>query len=468
MDTDFVLQTAYNIVDMDGAVSFLQSIPRFSDVSPKEHFLQSKAFYDFLSLEDLRRKVFHVAGTNGKGSVCAFLASIHKCMNKSVGLFTSPHLCDIRERIVLNGQMISKEDFVSHLKIVTHKLEEFRSDPACSTYMPLYFDFLFFIAASYYKKMSPDAVIWETGLGGRLDATNVTDKKDVCIITEIGLDHMEYLGDTKAQIAGEKAGIMRKGVPVISTARCDEVTEVLLRAADDTGAPIRFVPGYEDIAMTIHDKMIDFSYESDYYNNATLAVEGRAVYQAENAMLSASAMEQVYDRRELSLDLIRQGLMSMNWPGRLEEIEHNVFYDGAHNMDGIEALLKSVGEDGCPGRRYMLFSAVTDKQSDRMLKAVADSGLFAWIIMAPMHTERSIDIAGLESRAADLRSGRTDIRIDVCGELMNAYHMLTAKIDEADRIYVCGSLYIYGELKDCLRAHTEDKKDGYAHQGGAS
>ncbi len=447
MDTDLMIKAAYNIEDMDDAVSFLQSIPRFLDASPEKHFKQSKAFYDQLFLEDPDRHVFHIAGTNGKGSVCAFLASIHRHMGIRVGVFTSPHLCDIRERIVMDGEMIKEEDFIRHLNLVLTGLEKFRHTSGMEDYFPLYFDWLFFIAASYFGEKRPDCVIWETGLGGRLDAVNTIDKKDVTVITEIGLDHMEYLGDTREKIAFEKAGIIRSGVPVVTVDRYTGVSEVIRSQADKIGAPLAFVPGYEKIQKSVCDKVIDFSYESDYYNNATFEVVGPAVYQTENATLAIKAMEIVYGGENIPKTALKEGLKEMRWPGRLEEIDKNIFYDGAHNVDGIKALLDSVSHDGCRGVRSMLFSAVTDKQSDRELKMIADSKAFGRLILAPMHTGRSVDVEGLKDRAKAISDSGDSLSVDVRDVLTEAYKELKAGMGEYDHLYVCGSLYIYEELK---------------------
>ncbi len=433
------------INSMEEAVSFLEAIPRFVGEGPEEHFRGLKEFYEFMDLEDPARTVFHIAGTNGKGSVCAFLSSLHERMGVECGVFTSPHLFDIKERIVCGGEKISDSEFMEHFRAVADALSAFRQKDKYRNFALLYFDYMFFLAASYYAKKRPKAVIWETGLGGRFDATNTVIKKDVAVITEIGLDHMAILGDTKEKIAGEKAGIIKAGVPVISVDRCTEVTSVIRGRAKAMGAHLRLVPGYEKISTDVHDKIIDFSYESDYYNNVTLEVACPAVYQTENAYLALKAMECVYGR-EVTPDVMSDGVSNMRWPGRFEKIDSNIYYDGAHNADGMEAFLKSVAADGCKGKRSLLFCAVTDKQSDTELNDILRSGCFCSIALAPMHNERSIDTNELNRKADVLKAGRPDMQIEVYDDLIDAYEKLVIKLNEEDVLYVCGSLYIYGEL----------------------
>ena len=430
----------------DEAVSYLETIPRFN---ASAGFAYASAFYAYLTkqgvLPDYNCKVFHVAGTNGKGSVCAFLKSMHMQMGRRVGVFTSPHLMDIRERIVINDQMISKEEFCDCFMTVMSCLNKFREQDGFSDYMPVYFDYLFFIAAIYYAKQRPDAIIWETGLGGRLDATNVIGYKSVTVITEIGLDHMAVLGNTKEAIASEKAGIIRRGVPVITVCRDKDVYEVIDKEAKANNCPVKVVPGAYDIKIKMNDKGIDFSYNSHYYNNATLAVVGHALYQAENASLAVAAMEAVYSKEELPFECIYEGIRNMRHPGRMEEFKPGVVFDGAHNEDGIKAFVDSVRSDNCKGARVMIFSSASDKQAEKELIYLAESGLFDSIYIVPINTDRSRTVDQLKA-LVDIVTAR-GITSDYKRDIKQAYDYCKALIKQTDVLYVCGSLYLYEELK---------------------
>ncbi len=430
------------------AVSFLESIPRFTD----NRFAATSAFYGFLIeqgvIPDRRPKVFHVAGTNGKGSVCAYLKSMHLAMGRSVGVFTSPHLIDMRERITIGDELISAKDFYECFMTVMSYLDEFKKHDPFKDYSPAYFDYLFFIAAVYFGHNDLDAIIWETGMGGRLDATNVIKDKSVTIITEIGMDHMEILGDTVEAIASEKAGIIRKGVPVIAVRNDPESMRVIEAEAKAKGAPLVVAPDASDIEKKMNDKGIDFSYKSHYYNNATLAVVGHAVYQTENATAAAMAMEAVYSREELSLETIRTGLLSMRHPGRMEMTAPGVYLDGAHNADGIRALIRSAAVDRCDGRRYMIFSAAKDKQAEEELMMIADSGLFSKVCIVPILGSRGRSAEDLAALVDILKDRQTDCELS--GDFREAYEGDVKKTTGSDRLYVCGSLYLIGGLKEYL------------------
>lgn len=431
-----------NILDFDVAVSYISSIPHFADTND---FVNMRAFYHYMndrfSLEDSRKKVFHVAGTNGKGSTCAYLASMHKAMGKRTGVFTSPHLTDIRERIVVDGDYVTEEVFFKAFKIVSEVLKSFRENSEYKNYVPTYFTWLFFIAAIVFKEENTDVIIWETGLGGRLDATNVIINKNVSIITEIGFDHMEYLGNTLKEIAGEKAGIIKSGIPVIAVDRENEATGVIKTYAKKQNATFNFVKIPEKINLREDGTGIDFYYKSRYYNNAIFGINTIATYQCENASIALAAMEVVYTEDELSLDMMRKGLLNMKWQGRMEEIDKGIILDGAHNIDGIAALLETVKSISCTGKKLLLFSAVADKQADKMLNMICASKEFDVIALTHIDNYRGIDIASLK------KLGEQFGHLEVYEDVFAAYTRLKSSMQSGDYLFVCGSLYLIGELK---------------------
>ena len=191
------------------AEQYINEIPRFAGKNTVE---DTSRLLTIAGCDRLPFPVIHVAGTNGKGSVCACLASILKESGRRVGIFTSPHLVDIRERIRIDDEMISENRFAEVFWEVQILADKGKKEGLSH---PSFFEYLFLMAMIYFRDEKPDAVILETGLGGRLDATNSVSHPALCVITEIGFDHMQYLGDTLEEIAGEKAGIIKKGVPVI-------------------------------------------------------------------------------------------------------------------------------------------------------------------------------------------------------------------------------------------------------------
>ena len=241
------------------AVKYLEELPRFT----RKHGLeQTRAFLDRLGAPDVRMAeqgalVAHVAGTNGKGSVCQYLSEMFLTAGAHVALFTSPHLVDTRERIRFDRKEIPKEAFC-------RLLDEVREKAGSGEDGPTYFETLFLIAELWFAKQNPDVVILETGLGGRLDATNVVRHKDVCVITRIGLDHMQYLGNTVAAIAGEKAGILRPGVPAVVLSEPEEARKVFEARARLLPCPL-FVVKPEDFSVRPADgRSIDFSLRYRY------------------------------------------------------------------------------------------------------------------------------------------------------------------------------------------------------------
>ncbi len=425
----------------EGAVSYCLSVPRFTKKNDME---STRGFFEFMKKPGTNSKIIHIAGTNGKGSVSAFLQSIFLKSGKTAGMFTSPHLCDIRERIRFGGEMLSKEEFLDAFLQIKSNLFSYRKEyPEKKEYHPTYFELLFFIAMVYYEKTKPEFLILETGLGGRLDATNIIENPQLCVITKIGYDHMEYLGDTLEKIAGEKAGIIKPDVPVVFWKEKEEVSTVIEEKAKSLSSPCIFV-SKDVVDLTLfHDKHIDFSYNSRYYGYVGFSVNTKAVYQTENAALAIAAAEQLLEKDMLTS--IQAGISAMHWAGRMEEVLPNVFFDGAHNEDGIDAFLASVGYDSCRGKRSLLFSVVHDKQYQKMVDKILNSGLFDVIYTAPIDSDRSVSLEELES----LFDGR--IAVNCVGTPQEALREMLDDRGADDYLYAAGSLYLIGQLKEWLR-----------------
>ena len=435
-----------NITTFEEAVEYINETPRFTT---KHTIEDTGSFLHGLGDPDRQLKIIHVAGTNGKGSVCAYLRSILEAAGHSVAIFTSPHLVDIRERFVYEKQMISRQDFLRIFLKVYESLDwDTLEREAPEAYHPSYFEYLFFMAMLYFGEKKPDYCILETGLGGRLDATNSVFSKKLAVITRIGLDHVEYLGDTLAQIAEEKAGIMAAGTPVICWDTCPETTAKFRDKAAILGISAYFVSKKDYSFEKIMNKTIDFSLRTGYYGYISLSLHTIAAYQMENAALAVRAIEVLDQGRTITAAQIQSGVAACFWAGRMEEVLPEVFVDGAHNEDGIRAFLETVAWDGhaSQGRRSLLFGVVKDKDCDRMVGELAESGLFGRIAIARLKTERGEVPEVLEK----LFDRYPHCELNIYGSVEEAFHVLLIGRKSGERIYAAGSLYLAGEIKELI------------------
>lgn len=422
------------------AVDYINATPKFTKKNSME---DTARFWARLGYPAKSSKILHIAGTNGKGSVCAYLSSVLRKAGISCGMFTSPHLVSMRERFVINGEMVSEDDFLYAFGVVMGEVKRL-----ASAYHPTFFELLFFMAMVLFEKYGVEYTILETGLGGRLDATNVVEEKKLCIITSIGYDHMEYLGETLAQIAGEKAGIMRSGVPVIFPKRQEEVTRVMEEHAKKIGAKSFSIEKTAIKEINIGHKTIDFSLHLHYYDYIGFTVSTSALYQVENASLAVNALALLEDRR-ITVSALQDGIRETLWEGRMEEILPSVYLDGAHNVDGILAFLESVRQRSCAGRRILLYSTVRDKQYAQVADLLAQAGLFDEICLVPLQGERALPLAQL----TDCFRQYTGFERKAFETLAMAFSELLAQKHDGDEAYIVGSLYLAGEVKALLRNH---------------
>jgi len=441
----FVLKKQ-SITTFEEARDYINTTPRFTRKNTME---DTRAFLHRLGDPDRKMKIIHVAGTNGKGSVCAYLRAILEAAGYSVAMFTSPHLVDIRERFTVCGEMITKEEFLRAFLKVYHlldwkTLEEFGPDEA---YHPTFFEFLFFMAMIIFSEKEPDYCILETGLGGRLDATNSVSRKELSVITRIDLDHVEYLGDTKEKIAGEKAGIMQAGAEAVFWDSEPSTTAVFEKKAAELGLSAHSVSKKDYRFLKFRNKSIDFSVYTEYYGYISLSLHTIAAYQMENAALAVRAAETLDKGKTITLRQLRQGVENCFWAGRMEEVLPEIYVDGAHNGDGVRAFLESVASDGLQGKRSLLFSAVRDKDCGRMAEELVKSGFFYKFALAPMQTGRTL--SGEELR--EIFDRYPDCSYTVYDNVRAALEELSVSRMAGERIYIAGSLYLVGEIKESLK-----------------
>ena len=427
---------------------FLNRIPGFTD---KHTIEDTRDFLKFLGNPDENMKIIHVAGTNGKGSVCSYLTSILMRAGYKVGTFVSPHLVKVNERFLVDGRMISDSLFVEVFVETLQRVMEYGKDG----YFPTYFEYLFFMAMLLYDVYPVDYLILETGLGGRLDATNSIGKPEINIITEIGFDHMQYLGNTIEEIAGEKAGIIRQGVPTVFFDKQQESTEVIKKKALelDSRAVIiqeKDIENVRGICDENGNKFIAFSYNSLYDKYVDLKLSTEARYQAENAAIAVTAAEILKDNgAAISSQDIQEGLITAKWEGRMEEIRPGIYVDGAHNIDGIEAFLDSVKGIDADGRKILLFGVVSDKQYLSIVDKILLSGQFDAIYVATLETSRSVSVSELKGAFEHGKEefGIFGLPIKYYSNVRDALTDIITIRKSGDIVFAAGSLYLTGEIK---------------------
>ena len=432
-------------VTYEEACEYILDIPKFAG---KHTLADTKEMLGRLTGSRIESKIIHVAGTNGKGSVCAYLQSILRTAGFHVGMFISPHLETMRERILYDGEMIPQESFVKAFELVREESDRQKEKH------PSFFEFLFLMGMCYFKEKEPDYIILETGLGGRLDATNCIAKPKLCVITEIGFDHMQYLGNTLVEIAGEKAGIIKPGTPVVYLDKREETSRVIEQTAAMLETTAIAVKKSQIGRPVMRKKSIDFSFSNGYYRYDNLILRTTAAYQTENASVALVAARSLKEER-IDDEAVRKGLYDAFWPGRMEEILPRVFLDGAHNEDGIEAFLQSVSasaEETKKGKRLLLFGVVADKQYDKMIGRIAASQLFSHIAVTVLASDRSASIDKLKVAWAQYKTA--DCSFHESAE--EAFHYIQSIQKEADTIYIAGSLYLVGQIKTLVRRTPDD------------
>lgn len=423
------------------AAKEILSAPRFKKVPS---VVNMKQYLVYLGHPEQDITFIHVAGTNGKGSTCSFLESILRKKGIKTGLFTSPHLITMRERMQINRELVPEDIFVESYQKILQAQEE-------SGYPPLtFFELVFAMAVLAFQKMGVEYAVIETGMGGRLDATNAVTPV-LSIITAVGMDHMQYLGDTIEKIAWEKAGIMKPGVPCLFVDHHEGVTEVFHREAKKNMTPLCQLSEDSFKLQKIAGKVIDFSVENRYYINSRLAVRSKGTYQVENGAVAATAAKILFP--EIEDSIIKEGLLEAYWPGRMEEVEEGVILDGAHNEPSIKAFLQSVKKDNVIGDRILVFAVAADKDYDAMARDLMRENLFEQVILTRIPYERMEDPVSVKP----IFQQYTDKKIDTEESMERAYHRAVSMKKEKDLIYMVGSLYFVGAMKEFLDLDKERK-----------
>ena len=377
--------------------------------------------------------VIHVAGTNGKGSTCAMLESILRCAGYRTGLYTSPFLQRYEERIRLNGRLISEEQ----MELYGNRLLE-----AAEGLQPTPFEMGTALGLSAFEGEQVDAAVVEVGLGGRLDPTNVV-QPCLCGIAAIGLDHMRFLGDTVEAIAGEKAGIIKQNVPVVCHPAEPSVAAVFAREAEKRQAPLRQLTMEQLLhwSCTAHDSTATYQLE-ETWQDVQIALPGE--HQLTNVMTVLAMVEELRKQGfRLPEEAVRQGLAATVWPARLEWCGR-ILIDGAHNAQGVQALLTFVQHHLQDKHRVLLSGVLAEKLQPDMLTALAQ--LADTAVTVTPDSPRSMDA---EEYAMHLRT--VGVAATPAPSLEEGLKQAEALAGEDGIILAAGSLYFAGGLRNLLK-----------------
>ena len=388
--------------------------------------------------------VIHVAGTNGKGSCCAMLAQILKESGYKVGLFTSPHLVEYTERIQVDGKQIAKDEFLQIGLEVKAAAEAIAAEGHNHA---TFFELITAIGFIYFARQGVDAIVLETGVGGRLDATSVVKAPKLCMITSISLDHTKVLGDTLPQIAGEKAGIIRPSAPVVLSENKPEVQAVVKAEADRNGC------------MYVYSGNVNVETEGHYwsenfdYKNLETALIGDYQVQNVSAVLCAVDLLQKAGWR-ITEETLRRGLKNTHWPGRMERREFEkrpILMDGAHNPSGAQMLADYLAGHYAPGSCNLVFSALAKKDVSGILTPLQQCPAIGQVFFTCIYGEDQMeDLAAMWKQGREAADGPTvDKRIQCIASPKQA---LQAAVHQPDAVLtVCaGSLYLVGEIEAIL------------------
>ncbi|MGH9715393.1 MAG: bifunctional folylpolyglutamate synthase/dihydrofolate synthase [Candidatus Acidiferrales bacterium] len=385
----------------------------------------------------------HVAGTNGKGSTAAMLDSIVRASGLRTGLYTSPHLVRINERIRIKGKDIADREFAAAWTRVQTTIELLLAEGKLAAH-PTYFECITALAFAAFAARGIDFATYETGLGGRLDATNIV-QPEVAVITSIDFDHEDYLGHSIEEIASEKAGIIKPGVPVATTAARPEARAVIARRCQELNSPLVEI----DEAWRVEDLRSD---GGCYRAVAVSVVSGKKLtiapplpgrFQIRNALAAVTAAQLLAERGfSIGDETIERGICSVQWPGRLERLLDRpaVYVDGTHNPAGARELLKFWEENFALRRIILVYAAMRDKAVDEiagLLFPRADM-----VVLTEPHQPRAISAATLSEMTAHL-ARKSEVVRDPVAALERAIELAGPE----DAVFATGSLYLVGDLR---------------------
>ncbi len=392
-----------------------------------------------------RWSAVHVAGTNGKGSVCAIIERVLRAAGLKTGLMTSPHLVDFRERIRVSGQWPDAD-------LLKSRLDAIAALPGASEFT--FFEVTTGLAFEHFAREQVDWGVVEVGMGGRLDTTNVLKPK-VCAITQIGLDHAEVLGATHSAIALEKAGILKPGVPAVSGVENDAAATVIARHAEQVGAPLHLARDVVEVRQATYGAWgTRLEVVCEPWGRFQLQLAMRGSHQRENARVALAVLALLARQGvPLSLTAVRDGFASVRWPGRLEPSPtvRRLWWDGAHNLDGVRRLSQAWLDDmKLEPPTAIVFACARDKDARAMLQRLHAMAPEARFVLTRSASERALDPQTLLEAAAQL-----SIAAESAASVREALSMLLdhspdGRGQAAGRVLLAGSLFAVGEAMEAF------------------
>ncbi|MCE5312594.1 MAG: bifunctional folylpolyglutamate synthase/dihydrofolate synthase, partial [Nitrospiraceae bacterium] len=432
-----------------GTIGFLYSLQKHGIKLGLERI---KKILNTLGNPEQKFRSIHIAGTNGKGSAAAACECMLRQHGCNTGLFTSPHLVSFTERIRINGNEITEADVI---RLAGHLRNEIKE--VCEQYgEPTFFEFVTAMAFYYFADKNINWAVVETGMGGRLDATNVL-LPNVSVIMPISFDHKEFLGNTIEEIAVEKAGIIKQGVPVVSASQKHEAADVLMTTAKEMGSKIYFYGNdftATNISASASGSTFDYTDSASSTTNIQLPLAGE--YQPANASVAIKAVSLALDRhKEFDAEKTRVGLSRLRWQGRLEMISGNppFLIDAAHNPDAAEALAAFLKKWHASRKIILVIGIMADKDINKILKPLLE--VAAKTIFTKPSNERAASSRQLGLAAADMGYKDT-AATDNIAEAIDLAHRISAELSVTDEpaplIVATGSFYTTGEIKAALGA----------------
>lgn len=421
---------------IDYLFSALPMFSRIGDAAIKKDLINTRILCERLGNPLQSFKAIHIAGTNGKGSVSHMLASVMQAAGYTTGLYTSPHLKDFRERIKVNGEMVS-EDFVVRF---TEQIK-----PLIAEIQPSFFEITVAMAFQYFAEMQVDVAVIETGLGGRLDSTNIIIP-EVSVITNIGMDHMHLLGNTLGEIAFEKAGIIKQGVPVVVGETNADTSAVFIKRAKEKEAPVIFadqVRYADNYAYSNHQLQVTVVEKHDN-EKESFSLDLTGLYQAKNLITVLSAIEVLRQKGwNISNTDLHSALANVKkhtgLHGRWEQVHHkpDIYVDVAHNEDGIKQLVVQI-EWMNFRELHIVLGMVKDKDVDKVLAMLPKEASYYF-------TKAQIPRALPEEQLAE-KAIQHHLQGHYYPDVNSALQSALQKAHNEDLIIVCGSVFVVGEL----------------------
>ncbi|MCF7810748.1 bifunctional folylpolyglutamate synthase/dihydrofolate synthase [bacterium] len=442
------------------AISHLNSFINFERLPELNYNTRDKDIDDFRNLLDLLGNphfdypTIHIAGTKGKGSTAAMLASVFQAAGYKVGLYTSPHLISVRERIRINGRMVSKQEFTLYIKQISDTLT--KSDVNLRTAYRTVFEHLTAAAMLHFSRKKVDVAIFEAGLGGKLDSTIVLNPI-LSILTPIGLDHTAILGETISEITSDKAHIIKQSTPVVSSQQTPEAKSQIVKRSKSALSSLSFAPGRDEFEVIESNYKYQLVRTSrNWLNSSAIRINLAGQFQLDNL---STVLDSIEILRKSGFNINRQailrGLLKVRWAGRLQYIKSKppIILDGSHNELALGVLIDAVMKlNGFKGIS-VIFSAIRGKPAIQMLKML--SKISETIFLVPLSFPKALPLEELFSIAQS-----EGITCQKCNDINAAIDQAKNRADPNNTILITGSLYLVGEVLRYLRKIPPPPIDG--------